>query len=54
MLATMSLEQGPVPDEMSWSCQLLFGFEQLQEQLVLQHRVDLCSEVEEVYILWKT
>lgn len=29
VLANVSLEWSPVPDEISWSCQLLLGFEQL-------------------------
>lgn len=29
VLANLSLDQGPVPDEISRSCQLLLGFEQL-------------------------
>ena len=32
VLANKSLEQGPVPHELSSSCQLLLGFEQLWEQ----------------------
>jgi len=54
VLANKSLEQGPVPHELSSSCQLLLGFEQLWEQLVLQHRVNPCSEVGEFCLLWKT